>query len=118
VCGHRSGGASGIEDAGWVALRLMKENDRKLWKKFAETDRIIKANSKEIGGISKSNGEVAEEYFFRSFEKYPHFAGQDYYLVETNKSCSSKALDLKAEYDLVLYNGVSVVINDAHLKVF
>jgi hypothetical protein len=96
--------------------RQMKEYNRDIWKKFAETDRLIKANSREIGGISKSNGDVAEEYFYRSFKKYPHFAGQNYSLVEANKSCSSKELNLDAEYDLVLYNGVSIVIIEIKYK--
>ena len=86
--------------------KQMQETDRRL----KETERLIKANSKEIGGISKSNGEVAETYFIKSFKKYPHFAGQEYQVVEGNKCCYSKALDLEDEYDLVLYNGVSVVI--------
>jgi hypothetical protein len=96
--------------------RQMKETDRFLSEKFAETDRLIKANSREIGGISKSNGDVAEEYFSQSFKKYPHFAGQKYSLVETNKSCTSTELNLKAEYDLVLYNGVSIVIIEIKYK--
>ena len=86
------------------------ENDRFIREKFAETDRLIKANCEEIGGISKSNGEIAEAYFVSSFSKYPHFAGQDYQSVEHHKRFYSKELDLKDEYDLVLYNGTSVVI--------
>jgi len=94
-----------------------RENDRYLKKMFAETDKQLKINSREIGGISHSNGEVAESYFINSFKKYPHFAGQDYYFVEPNKSYYSAALDMQDEYDLVLYNGISVVIIEIKYKV-
>jgi hypothetical protein len=119
--------------------RQMKENDRSIWKKFAETDRqrkendrfltekfaktdrfltekfaktdrLIKANSQDIGGISKSNGQIAETYFCSCFENYPHFAGQEYQTVDRNMKRFDKTIDLKDEYDLVLCNGTSVVI--------
>jgi hypothetical protein len=112
----------------WAAIQ---ESNRYLTEKFAETERLfketdkeitrawreIKANNKEIGGISHSNGEVAESYFINSFKKYPHFAGQDYQIVEHNKSYYSTVLDLQDEYDLVLYNGVSVAIIEIKYKV-
>jgi hypothetical protein len=88
----------------------LEEQDRAFAKKIAENDRLIKANSKEIGGISRSNGEVAEAYFINSFKKHPYFAGQEYQFLDANMSRYSKALDMKDEYDLLLYNGVSVVI--------
>jgi hypothetical protein len=92
------------------------ENDRFLTEKFAETDRLIKANSRDIGGITKSNGEIAEAYFYRCFSKYPHFAGQDYLTVVANKSSSSEALNLRDEYDIVLYNGSSIGIIEVKYK--
>jgi hypothetical protein len=101
-------------------LQKSREEFDRQTKKFhadlGEIKRIVKANSKEIGGISKSNGEVAESYFINSFKKYPHFAGQDFQSLESNKSSYSKALELKDEYDLVLYNGVSVVIIEIKYK--
>jgi hypothetical protein len=99
--------------------RLLKETDQQMKetdRRLKETERLIKANSKDIGGITTSNGEIAESYFFNSFKKYPHFAGQDYQLVERNKRCHSKALDLMDEYDLVLYNGSSVAIIEIKYK--
>jgi hypothetical protein len=94
-------------------LALIERNARegdKIWKS-------IKAMQKELGGIGNTNGEVAESYFINSFKKYPHFAGQDFQFVEHNKRFYSKALNLKDEYDLVLYNGVSVVIIEIKYKV-
>jgi len=83
---------------------------------FRRINKIIEANSREIGGITHSNGEVAESYFINSFKKYPHFAGQEFQFLDSKRSCYSKALELQDEYDLVLTNGVSIVIIEIKYK--
>jgi len=93
--------------------QLQKETERR----FQETDRMIKSMQKEIGGIGNSNGEIAESYFKNSFKKYPHFAGQEFQFVDFNLRRYVKALNLKDEYDLVLYNGVAVAIIEIKYKV-
>jgi len=91
-------------------------SDRFLTEKFAETDRQIKEINKEIGGMSKSNGEIAEEYFINSFENYPYFAGQEYDRIASNVNQKMKKLNLAGEYDLVMYNGSSVAIIEIKYK--
>jgi hypothetical protein len=94
----------------------LAESDRFLTEKFAETDRMIKELNKEIGGMSKSNGEVAEAYFINSFENHPWFAGQEYDKIASNVRQKMKKLNLEGEYDLVLYNCISVVIIEIKYK--
>jgi len=89
---------------------------KKLHADIARINRICDRNSREIGGITHSNGEVAESYFINSFKKYPYFAGQDFQYLDSKKSCYSKVLDLQDEYDLVLTNGVSIVIIEIKYK--
>jgi len=99
--------------------KLFKETDLKfkeLARDSKETDRLIKNLSKQIGGVSNSNGDVAESYFFNSFKKYPHFAEQDFESVEGNVNKYSKSLNLKGEYDLLLSNGTSVAIIEIKYK--
>ena len=117
--------------------RLRKENERILNEKFAETDRIIKElakssaetdrvlqetdrqikeTSKLVGGIANSNGDVAESYFVNSFINHLHFAGQDYDSCTSNVVKNIKKLNLKDQYDLVLYNCNSVVIIEIKYK--
>ena len=83
---------------------------------FKETERFIKEISKQIGGISNSNGDVAEAYFINSFGRHPHFAGQDYDSFIPNLLKKDKKLNLQGEYDLVLYNCSSVAIIEIKYK--
>ena len=99
--------------------RQMKETDRivkETSKQVAETDRVVKETSKQLGGIANSNGDVAESYFVNSFANHLHFAGQDYDSHVSNITKSVKKLNLKDQYDLVLYNCSSVVIIEIKYK--
>ena len=88
----------------------LAENERLFKEKSAETDRLFKETHREIGGISKSNGEIAEEYFYNSFINRLHFAGQEYDSIASNLNKKIKNINLECEFDLVLYNCSSVAI--------
>jgi hypothetical protein len=77
---------------------------------------MITKMHKEIGGISNSNGEVAESYFINSFKKRLHFAGQEFDSLAPNLSKNNSKLNLRDEYDLVLYNGTSIAIIEIKYK--
>lgn len=102
------------------SLKKSREEFDKQTKAFREdlrkTEKMIEANRREIGGITHSNGEVAESYFINSFKKNPHFAGQDFQFLYDKKSCYSKELELQDEYDLILTNGSSIVIIEIKYK--
>jgi len=103
--------------------RKSKEESKKL-KQFLDkvgeqverTSRIVEETTRQIGGISNSNGDIAESYFINSFEKKPHFAGQDYDHFSSNLRKKSKKLNLQGEYDLVMYNCASVAIIEIKYK--
>jgi len=86
--------------------RRRKESDKE-WQDFHKS---MKAMREELGGVGKSNGAVAESYFVNSFTNSMQFAGQEYDSMDHHCRRSSKKLNLKGEYDLVLYNCTSVVI--------
>ena len=83
------------------------QRSEKEWEKFWNS---MKAMQQEVGGMGKSNGAVAESYFVNSFTNSMQFAGQEYDNIDHLSRRSSKKLNLKGEYDLVLYNCTSVVI--------
>jgi hypothetical protein len=100
----------------------MKENEQMLTEKFAETDRRMKETDrrmkelqKELGGMGNSYGSFAEEYFFNSFENgKQNFFREDFDEIE--KSLKAKDVNLKDEYDIVMYNGNSVAIVEVKFK--
>jgi hypothetical protein len=97
----------------WEEIKQMfRETDLK----FKETERFIKNLGKQIGGVSNSNGDVAESYFITGFENCLHFAGQDYDSLAPNLTKKDKKINLQGEYDLVLYNCTSIAIIEIKYK--
>ena len=116
----------------WAALmenrEQMEKTEQRMEKQFAENERereeikqwskegwqdlwkSMKAMQKELGGIGNSNGKVAESYFVNSFNNSMEFAGQKYDGMDAGVKRRIKSLNLKGEYDLLLYNCTSVVI--------
>jgi hypothetical protein len=101
---------------------LHAENDRYLKERFAETDRQMKETDqrmkelqKTLGGMANSHGSFAEEYFFNSFEdNEQNFFGEHF--DEIRKNIYGKKKNIEDEYDIVLYNGVSVAIIEVKYK--
>ena len=106
--------------------RLQKENERILSEKFAkidkqqsETDKMtqflsanidknaaaIKETNQAIGGLSKSNGYMAEEVIFNALERDMSFAGIKFDDIDRAKKRKIKKLNLEDDYDVMLKNG-------------
>jgi len=84
-----------------------------------ETDRQIKALQKEIGGISNSNGEFAEEFFYNSLKETMTFAGVNFEYISDKFARQKKMPDkteLRAQFDIVLLNGDSIALIEAKYK--
>ena len=94
----------------------MKESSAKSDKEWKEFRASMKAMQKEMGGISNSNGDVAESYFINSFERSMQFAGQRYDNIDSNVRRKNRQLRLQGEYDIVLYNCSSVAIIEIKYK--
>jgi len=93
------------------AERLRIENE----KSRADFDRRMKEIHKSIGGISDNQGKFAEEYFFNSFESgKTNFFGEKF--EEITKQLKTRRQGLEDEYDIVLYNHVSVAIIEVKYK--
>jgi hypothetical protein len=78
---------------------------------FVELRKSMKEMSKELGGIGRSNGKVAEDYFFSSLEKTKTLGGVHFDVVKRNLRGSiridnGKTLD--DEYDITLINDNSL----------
>jgi flagellar biosynthesis GTPase FlhF len=98
------------------AEKARQKSDARSEKLKADFWKTHKALQKELGGVSNSNGAVAESYFINSFSKSMSFAGQEYDAIDSNLKRKVKKLNLQAEYDLVLYNCKSIVIIEIKYK--
>jgi len=96
--------------------KTVRESIEKTTKAVEETTKTAKETSKLVGGIANSNGDVAETYFVNSFAKNLYFAGQEFDSHSANLEKNIKRLNLKAQYDLVLYNCTSVAIIEIKYK--
>jgi len=93
--------------------RMMEENSKDFDKRIKETDRIVRENSKQIGGISASNGEFCEEYFINTFKANPTFLGEKFMVFENPKP---RPVVINDQYDLVLENGSKIVLIEMKYK--
>jgi hypothetical protein len=99
-------------EATWAAIQ---DSNRFLTEKQTETDRLLRETQKEIrelnkqyGGISKSNGDMAEEFFFNTFKRDKTFANQTFDRIRRGYFyCCG---DYSAEFDVVLFNGICAAI--------
>ncbi|MCL2167619.1 MAG: hypothetical protein FWH59_00660 [Lentimicrobiaceae bacterium] len=94
--------------------KSLKETERILNEKFARAEKMIENTNKQIGGISRSNGEFCEEYFINSFKENPTFMGEKYERVIDY--LKPDPVVINDEYDLVLRNGSTVVLIEMKYK--
>ena len=89
-----------------------KERDEKAKQEQEERDKRIDERleklGKYIGGISHSNGEFAEEYFYNAFKQNMSFVNENFDRIKRNLSYNNGTLE--AEFDLVLFNGKSAAL--------
>ena len=93
----------------------MKETDKMLSAKFAETDRIVKELTKNIQGVNKSIGEDTETFFYTSLQRKPVLGDIKFDFVDRNVSRTKDLEEL--QIDVFLENGKSVGLVEVKNKV-
>ncbi len=93
--------------------KMMRDLSKEADRRFKETERIVRNNSKMIGGIGNSIGEAAEEYFRAALEKKKEFAGIE---IKHVNHLSRKWKNLKGEYDAVLFGKDTLIIVEVKHK--
>lgn len=111
-----------IEDIQGIMADLLLEK-KETEKRFQETDRKIKEIFGELGGIGKSNGEIAEDFFDTALEQNLQVGTLTFDYIDFN--LRRKRINTEAEYDMILYNNYKVLIIEIkynfkmhHLKTF
>ena len=89
-------------DLDWKKLKLSME----------DTEKKIKSLSEQVAGITKSNGDFAENYFFNSFEK----GQQNFFGEKFDRIIRGKGHIVEDEYDVVMLNGHTAGIIEVKYK--
>ncbi|MDR0521398.1 MAG: hypothetical protein LBH00_06050, partial [Planctomycetaceae bacterium] len=85
--------------------------DKERWDRW---ERERKEMRRDIGGIGKSQGEYAEQFFQRAMKHTHSFCGIEYKRVSPNLASNVDGID--EEYDIVLHNGDSLVLIEVKYK--
>ncbi len=97
--------------AGFAALREAQAIGQAKWDKTATQFDTMK---KMLDGVSKNQGSVAEEYFYKSLSKLPSLGGIRFDRVTPHFVAGRKGK--QQEYDVVLVNGNSVAVVEVKYK--
>ena len=79
-----------------------------------DLDRRFKAVSEQIGGISNSNGEFAEEYFENIYFRDSTFAGMHFHEIIIRKRFTDR--NRTDEFDIIMLNETNAVIVETKYK--
>ena len=123
---HTSKPLPATPESVWAILRENAQLMQELRESQEKTDRLMQENAKrmkelqeQIGGMAHNQGAFAEEYFINSFKNgKTNFFGENF--DEIAQHLKNRLQGVEDEYDIVLYNHVSVAIIEvkykAHIK--
>ena len=95
----------------------MKETDEQMKKTNKKLDKLLESHKrlgKMVGGVSNSQGDVAEEFFYNSLANTLQLGGIQY--DEIIQNMHKKRGDVEDEYDILLVNGKDVAIIETKYK--
>jgi hypothetical protein len=99
-------------------LRLSQnQTDEQMKKTDIKLDKLLSSHKKlgkMLGGISNSQGDVAEEFFINSIGSNQNIGGIQYDFMDNN--ISRKRNNIQDEFDIVLVNGKDVAIIEIKYK--
>ena len=103
-----------IEDLKLLMAQLIKsqkETDKKFQdtdKKFQDTQKLVKNLSLELGGIGKSNGQIAEDFFYSALAANMKIGKLQFDYID--RGLHRKRKTTEGEYDIILYNDYKVLV--------
>jgi len=77
-------------------------------KERAESRKERKELNQQLGGISNSNGEMAETYFYNALKRDKTFVNEKFDSIKRNRKFANN--EIEAEFDIILFNGRSAAI--------
>ncbi|MBU0486369.1 MAG: hypothetical protein KKA07_12750 [Bacteroidetes bacterium] len=96
---------------------LFKETDRKMQEttmKMQETDRRMKELQAMYGGVSNTNGEIAEAFFYDALKTDMQIGEMQFEVIQ--KNTRRKRQGFEQEYDIILFNDKVVAVVEVKYK--
>ncbi len=87
---------------------MTEETNRKMLESKQETDKKFRQIHEELGGIGKSNGEIAESFFSNALKNKMQIGKLKFDYIDLN--VTRKKNSVEAEYDVILYNNYKVLV--------
>ena len=104
-----------------LSIQNMREENTATFQRTSDfvdkTTLSIQNMREELGGMGKSNGEMAEELLYNSLERNRSLGGIEFYDIDRNWDRNNKQLKMHAEFDIVLVNGDTVALIEAKHRV-
>ena len=97
-------------------FRETRKEFQDIAQRFKETDRFIKNLSINVDGISRTQGEITEDYFFNILKEDKRVGELKFDNIERNLYQYARH-NLKGEYDIIMFNGDSVLIVEIKNKI-
>ncbi len=94
----------------------MTESNAKFEEHKLQAAKEIREVRQELGGIGRSQGEVAERYFYSAIKKNMKLLHVELNEIEANINKYVKSLNLREQYDLILTNTNVIVVVEVKYK--
>jgi hypothetical protein len=95
---------------------MFQETDRKFQEMKQQSAKEMKELRQELGGIGRSQGEVAEHYFYSAIKRNMKLLHVELNEIEFNVNKYIKSLNVREQYDMVLTNTNVIVIVEVKYK--
>jgi len=97
-------------------FRETRKEFQDIAQRFKKTDRFIKNLSINVDGISRTQGEITKDYFFNILKEDKRVGELKFDNIERNLYQYARH-NLKGEYDIIMFNGDSVLIVEIKNKI-
>jgi hypothetical protein len=98
-------------------MKEIREMQEETSKQMKETGKRIDQLTKNIGGIDRSNGLMAEEAIYNSLSKDNMFANVKFDYIRKNIQLQSEDHRTLSELDILMVNGDTIAIIEVKFKV-
>jgi hypothetical protein len=94
------------------------QDDEEFRKERQETERLVKELTKNVSGISDSNGAFAEDFFYNSLEKNMNFAGVHFDSIsdEFGGKIKIDGTIVRDQFDIIMLNDEAIAIIEIKYK--